>query len=356
MAKHTTTRARKSRDLTRLLVPPDATLLHAMRVIDQGAIELAFVADASGRVLGTLSDGDVRRAILGGMPLDAPTVHAAMNRTFKSVRPETGRAEVLDLMRALTIDVVPVLEDGVMVGLHLLHELIGAEEKPNAAVLMAGGKGVRLQPLTYDTPKPMLPVAGRPILERLVLQLVGSGIRRIYIAVNYLGHVIERHFENGRRFGCRIEYLRETRALGTAGPLSLLPKGAAKEPMLVMNGDLVTEFNVARLLQFHARGDYALTTCLKPYVVDIPFGVADVQGDALTGMREKPQQSHLVNTGIYVVGERALRLVPKDKESTMPELIERCMKRKLGVGAFQLEGDWIDVGRHETLKQARGEK
>lgn len=358
MAKRRTTkpRAKGSRDLRLLLVRPDSTLLHAMKVIDREGIELAFVADENGRVLGTLSDGDIRRAVIRGMPLDTPTVHEAMHRNFTWVGPEAGRAEVLDLMRSLSIGVVPVLERGVIVGLHLLYELIGAHEKPNAAVLMAGGKGVRLHPLTHDTPKPMLPVAGRPILERLVLQLVGSGIRHIFLAVNYLGHVIEKHFGDGRRFGCRIEYLRETKALGTAGALSLLPKGTARHPLLVMNGDLVTELDVTRVLQFHENGKYAMTTCLKPYVVEIPFGVADVRGDALAGMREKPQQQHLVNTGIYVVGERALRLVPYDQESTMPELIERCLERRLQVGAFQMQGDWIDVGRHETLKQARGER
>lgn len=344
------------RDLSKLLVRPEASLLEAMRVIDREGIELAFVVDAAGRIQGTLSDGDVRRAILKGTALDAPAVGQAMNRRFISVNAAAGRAEVLDLMRSLSIGVVPVLDaKRRLTGLHLLYELIGASLKPNAAVLMAGGKGMRLRPLTYDIPKPMLPVAGRPILERLVLQLVGSGIRKVYLAVNYLGHVIEKHFADGSAFGCSIEYLREKAPLGTAGPLSLLPAAAREHPVLVMNGDLVTEVDVSRVLSFHGEGGYALTTMLKPYQVEIPFGVAEVRGSELVGMREKPREQHLVNTGMYVVGPNALGLVPKAKPFTMPELIEACTRRRMKVGAFQMDGEWIDVGRHETLKQARGQ-
>lgn len=342
--------------LRRLLVSPRATLLDAMQVIDREGIELVFVGDGRGRVLGTLSDGDVRRAILRGQPLNHGDLNLAMNPRFTWVNPSVGRAEVLDLMRSLGISVVPVLDKrGRLVGLHLLYELIGAGVKPNAAVLMAGGKGMRLRPLTYDIPKPMLPVAGRPILERLVLQLVGSGIRRIFVAINYLGEVIEKHFGDGSRFGCDIEYLREKQPLGTAGALSLLPKGARTHPVLVMNGDLVTEFDVSRVLAFHEAGGFEMTTVLKPYQVEIPFGVAEIRGDELVSIREKPREQHAVNTGIYVVGARALGLVPMRTEFTMPDLIQACTRGKRRVGAFQMEGDWIDVGRHETLKQARGQ-
>ncbi len=346
--------AAPERDLRQLLLRTDASLLDAMRVIDREGIELAFAADAKGRVVGTLSDGDVRRAILRGTPLDAPAVGKAMNPKFTSLGPKAGRAEALDLMRSLGISVIPVLDsDKQLIGLHLLYELIGAAPKPNAAVIMCGGKGTRLRPLTYDIPKPMLPVAGRPILERLVLQLVGSGVRDIFLAINYLGDVIEEHFGDGRRFGCSIRYLREKKALGTAGALSLLPKDAKKHAVLVTNGDIVTEFDVSALLRFHAQGGFGLTCALKPFQSEVPFGVADVNGDELVGMREKPREQHLVNAGIYLIEPAALSLVPKDREFTMPELIEAAMKR-WKVGAFQLSGEWIDVGRHETLKQARG--
>ena len=343
------------RDFQRLLIRPEATLFEAMEMIERESIELVFVADDRGRVLGTLSDGDVRRAILRGAALHAPGVRAAMNPNFRWVSTEVGRAEALDLMKSLEIGVVPVLdESGVIVGLHLLYDLIGAHEKPNVAVLMAGGRGTRLLPLTSDTPKPMLLVAGRPILERLVLQLVGSGIRTIYISINYLGHVIENHFKDGAKFGCEIHYVREDKPLGTGGALSLLPKTCRRNPMIVMNGDIITEVDVSRLLRFHEDGGFAMTACLRPWQTEIPFGVAEVEGDALIGIREKPKQQHLVNTGVYAVSDKAVQLIPEATEFTMPDLIERCFSRQFKVGAFQMQGDWIDVGRPDTLKQARG--
>jgi dTDP-glucose pyrophosphorylase len=347
----------RARNLKKLTVPPEASLTEVMRVIDREKIELCFVAKGDGSIVGTLSDGDVRRAILRGTPLHTPAAKAAMNRRFRFVDVHTGRAEVLDLMRALSIGVVPVLDSQhMMVGLHLLHDLIGAASKPNVAVIMAGGKGTRLRPLTYDIPKPMLPVAGRPILERLVLQLVGSGIRRIFLAINYLGHVIEAHFGDGHRFGCEITYLREKKPLGTGGPLSLLPAEATQYPVFVMNGDLVTEIDMNGLLEFHNKTKVALTVSLKPYRVEIPYGVAEVRGTELLHIREKPSDDHLVNAGIYVVAPRALKLVPRNASSTMLDLFEACRMKRLKVGAYPMNGSWVDVGQPEALAEARGHR
>jgi dTDP-glucose pyrophosphorylase len=343
------------RDLTKLLVRPEATLLEAMRVIDRAGIELAFVAERGRRVVGTLSDGDVRRAILAGYPLRASNgVATAMNKKFTSVEARVGRAEVLDRMRALGISAVPVLDgEGLMEGIHLLHELIGATTKPNAAVIMAGGRGTRLGSLTKNIPKPMLPVAGRPILERLVLQLVGHGVRRIYLAVNYLGHVIERHFGDGSEFGCSISYLREKQPLGSGGALSLLGKREIDYPLVVMNGDLITELDVSRLLHFHEKGSYAVTMCLRGHQVQIPFGVADVRGDELVAVREKPQHEYLINAGVYVVSPNVIGLVPKRREFPMTDLFDLCFARKLRVGAHVIDGDWLDVGQPEQLRRAQ---
>jgi dTDP-glucose pyrophosphorylase len=344
-----------ARDLTKLLVRPEATLLEAMRVIDREGIELAFVAEQGRRVVGTLSDGDVRRTILAGYPLGASNgVAMAMNKKFTSVDGRVGRAEVLDRMRGLGISAVPVLDgEGLMEGIHLLHELIGATTKPNAAVIMAGGRGTRLGPLTKNVPKPMLPVAGRPILERLVLQLVGHGVRRIYLAINYLGHVIERHFGDGSEFGCSINYLREKQPLGSGGALSLLGKRETDYPLVVMNGDLITELDISRLLHFHETGSYAVTMCLRGHQVQIPFGVAEVRGDELVALREKPQQDYLINAGVYVVSPDVIGFVPKRREFPMTDLFDLCFARKLRVGAHVIDGDWLDVGQPEQLRRAQ---
>ncbi len=343
------------RKLSELRTRPEDSLLTAMRVIDRGRIKLSFVTDARGLVLGTLSDGDVRRAILRGVPLDAEGgVGRAMNPNFKSIGAGVGRTEVLDLMRAFRVSQLPVLDaGGKMTGVHLLEELLGAVERPNGAVIMAGGRGTRLRPLTEHVPKPMLLVAGRPILERIVLHLVGYGIRDIFLSVNYLGEMIEHHFGDGSAFGCRIRYLREKKPLGTGGPVSLLPR--LEHPILVMNGDLVTQARIDEVLDFHARGRFVATLCVRPHQNEIPFGVADVEGDRLVRLREKPTQEMLANAGIYVLSPGAARMVPKNEEYPITRLFETCLAKKLAVGAHVLQEDWVDVGRHDEFRRARGE-
>lgn len=343
-----------TKPLNRLLVPERATLLEAMRVINEGSRAVAFVQDASGRVVGLLTDGDIRRGLLSGRSVDDRCLPDVMSRNFRYVAPEAGRAEVLDLMRALGIEHIPVLDaDRHLFGLHLLRELIGAKERDNWAVIMVGGRGTRLRPLTEEIPKPMISVAGRPILERLVLHLVGYGIRRIFLAVNYLAHVIEAHFGDGARFGCRIEYLKEPEPLGTGGALSFVPEKPA-HPLLVVNGDLVTQFNVDRLIEFHAQGKYAMTCGVRPHRVQIPFGVVEIQGDRLIGVREKPTEHFLVNAGIYMLSAQALSLIPRNVEFPMTRLVEECTQRGLAMGAHVIEDDWMDVGHHDDLSRARG--
>ncbi len=342
--------------LRALVLSPGATLLEALRRIDTGARGISFVCDEAGRVLGTLTDGDVRRALLHGAGLDGPAASEAMQRHFTSVTRHVGRSEVLDLMHARSIGQVPVLDaKGRLVGLHSLHELVGGAERPNWAVIMAGGKGVRLRPITDTIPKPMIRVAGRPILERLVLHLTGGGIRRIFLSVNYLSRIIEDHFGDGSAFGCRIEYLREKKPLGTGGSLALL-RERPKHPLLVMNGDLVTQFDVGRMLDAHVEGGDVATFGMRPYNVDIPFGVAEVKGRRLVGLREKPTERMMINSGIYVFGNRALRLVPRGRNFPITDLFLQCLEKKLPVGAHLIQDEWTDVGQHDELKRARGER
>jgi NDP-sugar pyrophosphorylase family protein len=241
-----------------------------------------------------------------------------------------------------------------VVGLHLLHDMVGTTEVQSWAVVMAGGKGTRLAPLTHHLPKPMIPVAGRPILERIVLHLVGAGIRRIFLSVNYLAHMVEEHFGDGAGFGCKIEYLRETKPLGTGGALSLLPERPTA-PLLVMNGDLVTQFDVQAILRKHEVSGAAATVASRRYFHTIPFGCMTLDGERLTQMEEKPTFSRMVNAGIYVVSPDLLARVPQETEYTMPALLDDCLRRNEIVTAWELQDDWIDVGQREQLKQARGE-
>jgi dTDP-glucose pyrophosphorylase len=329
----------------------DESLRDALLALDRGAAGIALVLDGEGRLVGTATDGDVRRALLAGAPLDAPLA-PHMRRNFTAVGLEAGRAEVLDLMRARVIEQVPIVDArGRLAGLHLIHQILGAIERPNWGVIMAGGLGTRLRPITEHVPKPMLKVAGRPILERLVLHLVGFGIKRIFLAVHYLAHVIEEHFGDGSRFGCRVEYLREERPLGTGGALSLLPARPA-EPVVVLNGDLVTQANVGEMLAAHGRADAAATVGVRRYLHQVPFGCVEVDGTRLLRIEEKPTLARLVNAGVYVLSPAVIASAPPPP-FTVPALLEGCLQRGEPVEAFEVAEDWLDVGQHEQLKQAR---
>jgi len=342
------------RSLRQIVIPETATIRTAMEAIDVGAVEIALVTDERGRLVGTLSDGDVRRAILRGATLDAMAVPYA-NRRFTAVGAATSRAEVLDLMRARVLEQIPILdESGLLIGLHLLRDVLGATPRPNWAVVMAGGRGERLRPITDSVPKPMLRVAGRPILERIILHLVGHGFRRVFISVHYKAEIIERHFGDGSDFGCSIEYLREEAPLGTGGALSLLVV-QPDDPVLVLNGDLVTQLDVGRMLDAHLNKGHKATVAVHEYVHTVPFGVIELESDRVVALREKPTQSWLANAGVYILAPDLITRVPKATDFPLPALVEECLERRETVGVFNIEEDWIDVGQRHELRRARGE-
>jgi dTDP-glucose pyrophosphorylase len=327
-------------------------LINAMRSLEHSGVEIALVIDNGGGLAGILTDGDIRRALLKGAALDSPLT-PYVQQNFTAVSPEVGRAEVLDLMQARRLDQIPVVDaDGRLVGLHLLHELIGKVERPNWAVIMAGGEGTRLRPITEHLPKPMIPVAGRPILERLVLHLVGHGISRIFLSINYLGHLVEEHFGGGGKFGCRIEYLREAQPLGTGGPLSLLPE-APHDSLLVMNGDLLTRVDIASLLQHHTQRGNTITVAMDEYTHTVPFGCLEVYGDRISRLEEKPVMTRMINAGIYVMLPKVVGWVPRDQAFPVTALIDQAINLGEPVGAFRIAEDWIDVGQKDQLRQAR---
>jgi dTDP-glucose pyrophosphorylase len=341
--------------LTTHLVPRDATIRDALAALDRGAGGILLAVEADGRLVGVASDGDLRRALLVGKGLDDP-LDPVLTTAFVAIGPEQGRVDALDLMRAHRIDAIPVVDaDGRPVALHLLHAFLQPAIRDNWAVIMAGGQGRRLRPLTEQVPKPMLRVAGRPILERIVLHLVGFGITRIFLSVLYRSEVIEAHFGDGSRFGASIEYLRETRPLGTAGALGLLEE-TPSVPLLMLNGDLVTSVDVDRLLAFHTAGRYHATIGTHRYVHTIPYGCVERDGDRVVALEEKPAISREVNTGIYVLEPAVVARVERDVPQSMPDIIERLLLDGGTVGAFEVEDDWTDIGQRDQLIRARGEE
>lgn len=342
-------------DLSKFIIIFGQSIHHAMECIENNWREVSLVSDSEQRIIGVITDGDIRRGLLRGLTMDSPATEV-MTKTFFSVGPDADRTTVLDIMKSRSIRHVPVLDSqGKLIGIHFLEELLGTSVKPNIAVIMAGGKGTRLRPLTENCPKPMIPVAGRPILERVILHLVGYGIRKIYLSINYLGDMIEQYFGDGSAFGCSIQYLREEQPLSTGGSLSLLPE-QPEHPVIVMNGDQVTQVDISRLLEFHDREKVDATIAIKPYQVEIPFGVIQKKGDRLIELQEKPTATYLINTGIYVLNPNTLPLIPRDKEFPITSLFDLMMDRNMAIGVHYIEGDWIDVGRHDDLQKANGVK
>lgn len=331
---------------------PDRSLFDAIQALNGPAEGMAIVTDRDDKVIGVLTDGDIRRALIQAARLDAP-LDPYFRRDFLYASETESREQVLDLMQAKKIKHLPILDAaGKLIGIHMLHDLVGGAKLPNQAVIMAGGKGVRLRPITENLPKPMIPVAGRPILERLVLHLVGCGITSIHLSVNYLAEIIVEHFGDGSRYGCEIRYLHETEELGTGGALSLLPEIPA-DPMIVLNGDLVTQLDFASMLNFHVTSGSAATIGYRPYSHQVPFGCLDIRDDAVIGIQEKPMIERCVNAGVYVISPKVLELVPR-KFFPITDLFQTLLDRGDKVGSYEITTDWTDVGQHSELSKARG--
>ena len=339
-------------DLQALQLAPATPALEAMRIIDRGAAQLALVVDEQQRLLGTLTDGDIRRGLLHGETLETPA-ERLMNRQFRFVRSSEDQATVLEMMRRDVLRQVPVLDtEGRVVQLLLLEELLAPPQLPNAVVIMAGGKGTRLRPYTEHCPKPMLPVDGKPMLEIVLEQCIDCGFRQFYFSVNYLKEQIIDYFGDGRSRGVSINYLVEDDPLGTAGSLQYLPSNL-KEPFLVMNGDVLTRFNPRQLLQFHISNNAIATLCVREHITTVPFGVVQADGVELAGFEEKPSYRQLVNAGLYVITPQLLDLLLPHQSTDMPSLLQRVQQHGHRVVVCPIHEYWIDVGRPESLSSAR---
>lgn len=324
-----------------LVVSPAATVLETMRVLDRG-YEVALVCDGP-TLVGVVTDGDVRRSLLAGGALSRPVGEIATPSYF-SVGPDVTRVEAIRLMTERRFKCLPVVDaQRRLLDLHTLHSALLGQRLDSWAVVMAGGRGERLGELTDAIPKPMLPVGGRPILEHIVLHLVSHGIRRIFISVNYLGSMIEDHFGDGSRWFCRIDYLREEAPLGTGGALALLPERPT-HPLVVMNGDLMTRINLGRMLAVHASGPHVATVALREYVLQVPFGVAEVEGVRLTGLLEKPTRRHHINAGIYVLSPSLLARVSAVSFVHMTDVLKGCLARGEPVAVYPMQEAWTDMG------------
>jgi len=340
--------------VARISIAEGASLREAMEAIDRGAVEMALAVDGSGRLAGLVTDGDVRRAILHGCTLESP-VADVLNRRPLSLAESASRDEILAAMGRHGVRQLPLVDqDGRVRRIAWITDLIRADLKPNHAVIMAGGRGTRLWPLTKDVPKPMLEVQGCPILEHIIRTLREYGVFRITISVNHLREVIVEYFGRGERFGVQIDYIQEDRPLGTAGALALLEDKPA-HPLIVMNGDLLQRVNLDSLLAFHDRGQFQATMSCVRRTVELPFGVVEVQGSELVGLTEKPTQTLNINAGIYVLNPGVLDYLTPNECCDMTELITRLLAASKKVGVFTLLGHegWLDIGQKDDYEHAR---
>lgn len=335
------------------VVSSDAKLLEAIKSINESAIQIALVLDEAGRLSGTLTDGDIRRAILRGQ-LEAK-VSQVMNTTPTTAPHLSSREHLLALMRKRMYHYIPLVdESNAVVGLASLDELTGALPQENWTVLMAGGLGKRLGHLTENCPKPMLNVGGRPILETIVETLAEQGFRKFYLSVNYKAEQIINHFGDGQKLGVEIRYLHERKRLGTAGALSLLPE-RPELPFLVMNGDLLTKLDFKSLIQFHEQHASVATMAVHPHEYQVPYGVVKMNDVWIESIVEKPSYSHFVSAGIYVFSPSALDAVPKDDYFDMPSLYQKLIAEEQAVAAYPMKEYWLDIGRLKDFERAQNE-
>lgn len=333
------------------LVQADTSIHEALSAIDASALQIALVVDEKRRLEGVVTDGDVRRGILQGLDLGEPVVNV-MNPSPTTVSPGCSREDVLSLMKEKRLHQIPVVdEDGCVVGLEAVDELLEPEKRDNPVVLMAGGLGTRLRPLTEDRPKPLVEVGDRPILETILSRFVDQGFHRFYFSVNYKAEMIEEHFGDGAEWGVDIRYLREDRRLGTAGPLHLLPE-TPELPFIVMNGDLLTKLNFVQLLDFHREHEARATMCVRDYDVQVPYGVIETEEHRIMDIEEKPTRRFFVNGGVYALDPGVLELLPEGEAFDMPELFRRLDDEGHETAVFPIREYWLDVGRLEDLERA----
>ena len=337
------------------LVNSDATLEQAIEVLDKAALRIALVVDAHDKLLGTLTDGDVRRALLKHLPLETP-VKQVMNGQPKTAEQSWTESRILAVMEQHELLQLPQVDaEKRVVGLANLHDILNKHRHDNPVFLMAGGFGTRLRPLTNNCPKPMLKVGDKPILEQILLNFVEAGFHRFYISTHYMPEVIRDYFGNGEKWGISIQYVHEEEPLGTGGALGLLPHDEIDQPLFMMNGDLLTSLNLHSFLEFHETHNGVATMCVREYEHQVPYGVITSEGTQIKSMVEKPVHRFFVNAGIYLLDPALVKSVEPGTRIDMPTLLERQIDGGNAVNMFPIHEYWLDIGRMDDFHKAQTE-
>ena len=345
-------------DLRRFCVRPARSIRDTMGIMDASALGIVLVVDREGKLLGTITDGDVRRAVLALVDLDQPvSVLLARKAGSPYAHPITAHvsadeAVYLSKLKDHNILQLPILDkEDRVVGLVTLDEFVPSPALPLRAVIMAGGSGTRLHPLTEHLPKPMLPVGGRPLMEIMLERLRDAGIRHVKVATHHKGEKITEYFTDGKEFGVELSYISEEQPLGTVGALGLLE--CLSETTLVMNGDILTELDFRAMLSYHKEHEADLTVAVRHYDVQVPYGVVECEGSTVHRLNEKPSFGFFVNAGIYLLEPSVHRFIPNGTRLDMTELIQRLLDEGRPIVSFPIREEWLDIGHHADYRQAQ---
>ena len=337
-----------------LVVKSNIIIKSALKILDVTAKQILFVVDDDNRLVGTLTDGDIRRGLLRELSLES-SISEVINRSPKTAKVGADEAELLRIMQATTVKQLPIVDDnGHLIHVISLEDIIYRPKRDNIVVLMVGGLGTRLRPLTNDCPKPLLKVGKKPILETILDSFIEAGFHRFYLAVNYKSQMIEDYFGDGSRFGVEISYIHEKKRMGTAGALYFLPEQPTA-PIVVMNGDLLTKVDFAALVNYHEKQKAVATMAVREYSYQVPYGVINFDGEKIVSIEEKPEQSFFVNAGIYVLSPEAVKRVNKEEFFDMPELFNEVIASGQKTTVYPIREYWLDIGRLDDFERAQTE-
>ncbi len=336
-----------------LLIRPETTMEAAIEVLDQGAQRIVLVVDTESHLLGTVTDGDIRCALIKHMPMDLP-VQQIMCQTPKTAHVDWSRELILATMEKYELLQIPIVDnENRLLGLETLHDILKKRHRDNPVLLIAGGLGTRLYPLTQNCPKPLLKVGEKPILELILERFIEAGFHRFYISTHFMPEMIHAHFGDGNRWGVTIRYIHEEHPLGTGGSLGLLPHDEIDLPLFMMNGDLLTSMDFRSLLEFHQAQDAMATVCVREYEHRVPFGVMGFEGHRITSIVEKPIQRSFINAGIYLLSPEFTRSVVPGVRVDMPDLLQRHINQGRAVNMFPIHEYWLDIGRMDDFNRAQ---
>ena len=340
------------KSIDKIKLTMSSTIKEALNIIESGAIQIALVVDSKNKLLGTVTDGDIRRGLLDGLNLDS-NIESIVYTSPITAKESDSKLKILEKAIEKKLHQIPIVNDeNIVIGIKEISELLKPVKRINKVVLMVGGLGTRLRPLTYDTPKPMLNVGNQPILKTIVEKFVEYGFVNIVMCVNYKSKVIQDYFKDGSDFGINIEYIEEDKRMGTAGALSLL-KESPQDDFFVMNGDLLTNVNFEHLLNYHIMNKSVATMCVREYEYQVPYGVIEIDNQLISSIVEKPVHKFFVNAGIYILSPSVLKHIPKDTFFDMPSLYDALIKQKEKVVSFPIHEYWLDVGKMSDFEKAQ---